>query len=532
MHPPQLPKGATRKSSEPDRTPIRIRNSRLSVYVVDCFLVVCVLALALWGTFQASEVQADEFTSVRRSGEVGNYEAIPISSLPHHRPPSVTSSSPSGRPDPVKVLEPARGGPPESKRAASSLHARVRTRVSGHNPQRSDSTSPLAGPSSFPLIDGKLARGQSLSTVLRARGIPASMIRLIDRQIRPQFDFRRSQPGHVYRLVRDASGDLAWFRYRLSSEESIVMRRIPSRRDGWVEAGAARFQVSREYARLRPQITRLQGSVKSSLYLSIRRLGEDPTLASAFADIFAWDIDFTRQLKSGDDFTILYERLYRDDDGTPVYVRPGRILAARLDGAVGEHTAVYFEEAEGIGHYYRPDGDTLEKEFLAAPLEYGRVSSKYSSARHHPILNVVRPHHGIDYAAREGTPLWSVADGTVIFRGANGGFGKLVKIRHANGYVSYYPHLSGYGKGLKVGQKVLQKQVIGYVGQTGLATGPHVCFRVTKNGHYVNPSTLNSSKPVVRSVQDESWAEFEMVRDHLLSRMYEGGTPELAENAL
>jgi murein DD-endopeptidase MepM/ murein hydrolase activator NlpD len=276
----------------------------------------------------------------------------------------------------------------------------------------------------------------------------------------------------------------------------------------------------------------MQGTVESSLYRSIRRLGHDPALANAFADIFAWEIDFTRQLKRGDGFTILYERLYREEDGSRVYVRPGRILAAQFKGSIGEHTAVYFEEENGIGSYFRPDGDTLEEEFLAAPLKFSRISSNYSAARNHPILKVVRPHHGIDYAARTGTPLWAVADGTVIAKGVNGGFGNLVKIRHANGYVSYYAHLSGYKPGLEIGQKVKQKQVIGYVGQTGLATGPHVCFRVTKYGKYVDPATLNHNQPVHRSVADASWAEFEMVRDQLLANMRKSRKAEFAGVAL
>ena len=276
----------------------------------------------------------------------------------------------------------------------------------------------------------------------------------------------------------------------------------------------------------------MQGTVTSSLYTSIRGQGHDPALASAFADIFAWDIDFTRHLKVGDGYTILYEKLYREEDGDEIYVRPGRILAAQFSGSLGEHTAVYFEDFEGIGSYFRPDGDTLEQEYLSAPLKFNRISSEYSAARNHPILNVVRPHHGIDYAARTGTPLWSVADGTVVFKGTNGGFGNLVKVRHAGGYVSFYAHLSDFRPDLAVGQKVKQKQVIGYVGQTGLATGPHVCFRVTKYGKYVNPDRLNHSKPMTRSVADEQWAEFKIVRDHLLLGLHGDPSMAFAGNAL
>ena len=162
----------------------------------------------------------------------------------------------------------------------------------------------------------------------------------------------------------------------------------------------------------------------------------------------------------------------------------------------------------------------MERAFLLAPLKFSRISSSYSTARRHPILNVVRPHRGIDYAAREGTPLWAVGDGTVIFRGWAGGSGNLVKIRHRNGYVSYYAHLSRFEPGLRVGSVVEQKQVIGYVGETGLATGPHVCFRLQKNGRYVNP--LDISAPAGDPVAQEDRLRFESARDLLLADLGTG----------
>ena len=197
------------------------------------------------------------------------------------------------------------------------------------------------------------------------------------------------------------------------------------------------------------------------------------------------------EIRPGDDFRILYERLYRvDADDVEHYVRPGRILAARFRGAAGEFMAVYFEEDDGKGGYFRPDGRSVEREFLVSPLEYGRISSNWTQARRHPILNVTRPHHGIDYAAPTGTPVYAVSMGEVIYKSRAGGYGNLVKIRHAGGYVTYYGHLSRFVDGLHVGQPVSQKQVIGYVGSTGLSTGPHVCFRVAKDGKYVNPIQL------------------------------------------
>ena len=352
---------------------------------------------------------------------------------------------------------------------------------------------------------GELQAGQSLGAALREQGIAHEVVHLVTQQVGPHFDFRRSRPGHRYRMVIDSGGKVVGFRYSTSLEESLYLH--------W--DGDA-YEIREERAELQPRVAALAGLVDSSLYESIRSLGEDPLLADDFAQIFAWDIDFTRNVKSGDAFRVLYERLYlTDDDGEEVYIRPGRILAARYQGAVGEHSAVYFELDQGRGGYFRPDGTSIEGAFLVAPLRYSRITSRYTNARRHPILNVTRRHPGIDYAAAEGTQLWSVADGTVIYRGWAGASGNLVKVRHANGYVSHYAHLSRFAKGLNVGHEVQQKQVIGYVGHTGLATGAHVCFRVTKNGRYVNPVSIRN--PVSDSIAAEQKAEFGVVRDQLLA---------------
>jgi murein DD-endopeptidase MepM/ murein hydrolase activator NlpD len=354
---------------------------------------------------------------------------------------------------------------------------------------------------------GVIESGETLSSSLREHGIGAEIVHLLRRELHSHFDFRRAQPGHSYRLVQDEDGRVLDFRYSTSEVVSYRMRL-----DG------DRYQVGREEAELRPQSARIAGVVTSSLFDAIRQLGEDPQLAGDFADIFAWDIDFSHSVQPGDEFRILYERLYRsDDEGEQVYVRPGRILAAHYRGSAGDHTALYFEEDQGRGGYYRPDGTSVEREFLVAPLRRARISSRYSSARRHPILRITRPHHGIDYAAPVGTPVWAVADGKVIYRGWAGGFGNLVKIRHARGYVSYYAHLSHFVSNLKVGQTVRQKQLIGYVGQTGLATGPHVCFRIAHNGSYVDPTKLRA--PAGDPVSPAARYQFWTTRDGLLAAL-------------
>ena len=352
---------------------------------------------------------------------------------------------------------------------------------------------------------GEIGRGESLAYLLARQGVRADKVSVVAREMSSVFNFRHAQPGDRYRLAQDPDGNVVDFRYSTDDDSTLHLFR-----DG------EGYTVQQEATEFVSRVVSIAGMIETSLYSAIRLLGEDPLLANDFAALFAWDVDFTRNIRSGDDFRILYERLYRvDADDVEHYVRPGRILAARFRGAAGEFTALYFEEDDGRGGYFRPDGRSVEREFLVSPLEYGRITSSWSQARRHPILKVTRPHHGIDYAAPAGTPVWSVAEGTVIYRGWGGGFGNLIKVRHVNGYVSYYAHLSRFAKGLEVGTRVVQKQVIGSVGSTGLATGAHVCFRIAKNGHYVNPLTLESAagKPIPKS----RFIDFKVVRDSLLS---------------
>jgi murein DD-endopeptidase MepM/ murein hydrolase activator NlpD len=358
------------------------------------------------------------------------------------------------------------------------------------------------------VLEGVLERGETLTEALEEDGVSRGVVYGLTRAIGKLYDFRKARPGHSYRLELDAEGGLVEFRYRTSALDSYSVAR-----DG--EA----FMSRREEPPTRTETARIAGVVSSNLHAAVVALGESPQLAVDLADIFAWDIDFSRSTRFGDEFRILYERVYRtDSQGREHYVGPGRILAARYLGASGDHAAIYFESAPGRAGYYRPDGSSVERNFLMAPVRYSRIASAFSNSRLHPILRVWRPHRGIDYAAPEGTPIWAVADGTVIHRGRAGGFGNLVKIRHADGYVSYYGHLSRFGGGLSVGSRVRQKQVIGYVGHTGLATGPHVCFRMSKHGRFVDPARLRmpGGGPPLSS---ELETVFAGSRDLLLARL-------------
>jgi murein DD-endopeptidase MepM/ murein hydrolase activator NlpD len=356
------------------------------------------------------------------------------------------------------------------------------------------------------ITDGVMARGRTLSEMLRADGVTPQSVNQIARALKGRFNFRRAKPGQSFRLVQDASGNVLEFRYHLSPTQSFMVKRV-----------GGSLQVTSDDGDLEARPSRIAGVVTSTLFQSMTNLGEDGSLARDFADIFAWDVDFQRNIHPGDSYQILYERLYREAGGRETYVRPGRILAARFQGEAGDYTAIYFESRDGRGGYYRPDGSSVEGQFLMAPLSHARITSNYSSARRHPILKITRPHRGIDYAASIGTPIWAVADGVVVQRSWTGGNGNLVQIQHANGYVSSYAHLSRYADGLRVGDRVEQKQVIGYVGQTGLATGPHVCFRIQKNGRYVDPSGLRT--PVGQPIARAQVPAFRAARDARLAEL-------------
>lgn len=359
-----------------------------------------------------------------------------------------------------------------------------------------------------PIVEDTIQPGDTLLAALARHGVAASTAFAIARELEPHFDLRRSRPGHRYRIERDEHGALIGFRYSVSDLEHY---QVTQQEEGW-ETRAAKRGMIRQQARL-------AGIVATTLYDAIGDLGERPELAADFANIFAWDVDFAKGVHSGDEFHLLYERNYvaRESGGGLRYVGPGRILAARYQSGGRSHEAIYYETEPGVGNYYRKDGTPVQQGFLAAPVKYTRISSSFTHARFHPILHRTRPHPGIDYAAPVGTPVWAVAEGRVTHAGWQGGYGRLVKIEHADGYVSFYAHLSGFANGLRVGQKVGQKQVIGYVGSSGLSTGPHVCFRIAKNDKFVNPASTRI--PSGERIAGRQRQDFETIRDARLAQL-------------
>lgn len=363
---------------------------------------------------------------------------------------------------------------------------------------------------------GEIGRGETIAASMQRQGVDPAAIQLVSRELRKIFDFRRSRAGDTYRLAQDAGGRVLDFQYSQGKAESYTLT-----------LKGTRYVAARQSEVLEAHVAKIAGVVEGSFYDAITSLGEQSALATKFAKILAWDMDFRRHVQQGDEFAILYERLYsKGADGRSVYVKPGKILAGRYSGRNGEHTVVYYENGDGEGAYFRPDGSSIERAFLAAPLAFSRITSRFTNARRHPILKITRAHPGIDYAAPHGTPIFAVGDGIVEFRGRHGGNGNFVRIRHVGGYTSHYAHLSRFANGLSVGDRVKQKQIIGYVGSTGLSTGPHVCFRIQKNGSYVDPMKIG--KPAGPAIDYDRIDHFRDVRDQRLADLGRG--PLVAAN--
>jgi murein DD-endopeptidase MepM/ murein hydrolase activator NlpD len=256
------------------------------------------------------------------------------------------------------------------------------------------------------------------------------------------------------------------------------------------------------------RILYMDRTIKDNLISSAGEGKEGLMLALNISDIFAWDIDFTSDLRNEDTFRVIVEGLYLDGE----FRKYGDILCVEFVNN-GKTYQAYRFEYEGKTDYYDSEGKTLRRAYLKAPLSFRRISSTFSNGRFHPILKRYRPHHGLDYAAPAGTPVSAIGSGTVVFSGIKGDYGKFVIIKHPNGYKSYYGHLSKIEKNIRIGVRVEQGQIIGYVGATGLATGPHLHYELRINDKPVNPLTVNL--PRGKSIPATMMAEFRQSRDEM-----------------
>ncbi|MGH7818145.1 MAG: M23 family metallopeptidase [Candidatus Binatia bacterium] len=314
----------------------------------------------------------------------------------------------------------------------------------------------------------------------------------------------RLQPDHVFTfLVPSGTDRLAGLQYEISADSMLVMREDGDRIVADVERLPRMLDVRVA-----------SGTIETNLYAAAIRRGVPDSVISAIVDIFSWDIDFTSDLRSGDTFRVAWEETH---DGSGGRVERGRVLAAEVGSRNRFLQAVYFEAADEGGNYYDTTGRPLGRAFLRYPLEFTRISSQFTSSRFHPVLGVRRPHLGVDFAAPIGTPVRAIGSGRARYAGWKGGSGRFVKIDHGSGLESSYSHLKSIGRGLRAGARVQMGEVIGTVGASGLATGPHLHFALYRKGVYVNP--MKVQLPTSPPLPARHRTEFERARDELLGRL-------------
>lgn len=355
---------------------------------------------------------------------------------------------------------------------------------------------------SFIIETEPILRNQNLSDILVKKNISYQTIDQLARKSKPIFDVRRIKHKNHYHffLKNDSLQTPAYFVYEIDNTDYVVYQLQDS------------LHI---YTGQKPTTTELKtasGTIKSSLWNALIENNINPVLAIELSQIYQWSIDFFG-IQRGDQFRIIYEEQFVDS----ISVGIGEIYACQFHHMKQDYYAFLFEQDSTLS-YFDDQGQSLKKAFLKAPLEFSRISSRFSNSRYHPVLKIRRPHHGIDYAAPTGTPVQSIGDGVVTRKGyQRAGGGNYLYIKHNSVYTTCYMHLHGFAKGIATGTRVKQGQVIGYVGSTGLSTGPHLDFRVFRNGSPMDP--LKVEAPPVEPVYDENLAAFTALKDSMMTQL-------------
>jgi murein DD-endopeptidase MepM/ murein hydrolase activator NlpD len=341
--------------------------------------------------------------------------------------------------------------------------------------QTSSSKLLIAQPKQPSMQELTIKSGDNLSSVFARMG-------LNDRDIYELFDGNKSAknlrsiaPGQKLEFLVDNSGKLQELKYYKNTLDSLKFTRNAT--------GFTGEQIS-----LKPELKHSfrQGTINSSLFMAAKQAGLPNTLTMDLANIFGYDIDFALDIQKGDHFKVMFEEQYLEGKK----IATGAILSAEFTNAGKTYRAVRYTSKDGTTRYYAPDGKGLNKAFLRTPVDFAKISSSFSLARKHPVLNTIRAHKGTDYAASTGTPIRSTGDGKIIFAGRKGAFGNCIIIQHGQGYQTLYGHMNSFAKGISTGSRVSQGQVIGAVGKTGLASGPHLHYEFHVNGQVRNPVTV------------------------------------------
>ncbi|MFC2080487.1 peptidoglycan DD-metalloendopeptidase family protein [Bacteroidota bacterium] len=352
---------------------------------------------------------------------------------------------------------------------------------------------------SFQVVKGTIRRNQMLGNILNDYGVSTQQIFQISKLPREEFDVRKIKAGNKYALFLDSMG-VHYFIYEKDQVSYAVVHLEDS------------IHVELREKPVKVITTEVSGTIKSSLWEDLKELGINPILSNELDEIYQWSIDFFG-LQPGDQFKAIYDESFVDNNSVGI----SKVHAAWFLHAGHEFWAIPFVQ-DSVLSFFDEEGNSLRKAFLKAPLRFSRISSGFSHSRMHPILKIRRPHYGVDYSAPTGTPVHAVGDGQVFAVGyQRGGGGNYIKIRHNGVYSTTYMHLSKFAKGLKQGVYVKQNDVIGYVGSTGLATGPHLDFRFFKHGQAIDP--LKVEAPSIEPIHEENQLDYELVKRSIMAAL-------------
>ncbi len=358
-----------------------------------------------------------------------------------------------------------------------------------------------------------VANGDTLSTVFAKVGLSPAVMHAVLASSPDAKQLSRLKIGQTLEFQLTEQGELASLRSKLTSLETLALEQTPK---GYVfKKEQVKPEVSTVYAR---------GEIDSSLFLAAKRAGLSHNLTMDLANVFGYDIDFALDIRKGDSFEVIYEE--KTVQGQRVGT--GNILAARFTNRGKTYSAVRYTSKDGTTSYYNADGTSMRKAFIRTPVDFARISSRFSNGRKHPILNKIRAHKGVDYAAPHGTPIKSAGDGKVLLAGRKGGYGNTVIIQHGQRYRTLYAHMQGFAKGVRNGSTVKQGQIIGYIGTTGLSTGPHLHYEFQVDGVHVDP--LGLKLPMADPIAKSEMPRFMQQSQPLMARMDEERATMLALN--
>lgn len=358
-----------------------------------------------------------------------------------------------------------------------------------------------------------VAKGDTLSTLFEKVGLPAASVHEVLASDKQAKQFTQLKRGQKLEFELGPDGQLNNLHSKVNDLESITLTKGPKG-----------FAFSRITAKPMVRTAYVHGVINSSLSQSAARAGLSHSLTMDMASIFGYDIDFAQDIRPGDEFDVIYEQTVAN--GKAVGSR--NILSARFTNRGKTYTAVRYTNKQGSSSYYTADGNSMRKAFIRTPVDFARISSRFSMGRKHPILNKIRAHKGVDYAAPRGTPIKAAGDGKVLLAGRRGGYGNTVIIQHGNTYRTLYGHMQGFAKGVKTGGTVKQGQVIGYIGTTGLSTGPHLHYEFQVNGVHVDP--LGQKLPMADPIAKAERARFLQQSQPLMARMDQEKATMLASN--